>query len=543
MQRSATVLSIILAFTSLSSFTSAQSLPTEPQNDTWNSSYHLTTQQITSANLSAHLADAVALALNFERTNRAGGPVSSDPFYTSLPAPNSSNSAPGSLLRVEPYTNTSLYTLPPGVALSRFIYMTRTSNDTIVPASAYILWPFTPRTFPSSSNSSTSNADPLPIVVWAHGYSGESASCAPSSSRVLHQDFQAPFTLALQGYVVVAPDFSGLGVSHTHSGQEILQQGLTAGAGHGDDLLFAVPAARAAFPDELGNSPFVLMGHSTGSKASWGAASNLALLSAQSQNNSQSAQELQLVSKGYLGAVAVSPWQPPYLQLPLSEEAKIPNALSIYTSVNIAGDLRAANGDNFNISSFLNDQALAYYNLIYELGGCIATHQTLLFLGDPIQDVFQDDWYDVPEYLEYAKSITNAGLPVKGPMLVLQATGDPLSNATIAQQQVNETCGAFTDVVIEYVEYNITGHSDVLFAAQTRWLAWIEERFKAAAAEPADGSGGVARRTGSSGDGVDGGGGCSWEWVQPGTSRPVEAYVQGGPKFILEYAQEGYQLA
>ncbi|KPI42174.1 uncharacterized protein AB675_5361 [Cyphellophora attinorum] len=532
MPRSVAVLSIILAFTSLSFFTSAQSLPTEPQNDTWNSSYHLTTQQITSANLSAHLADAVALALNFERTNRAGGPVSSDPFYTSLPAPNSSNSAPGSLLRVEPYTNTSLYTLPPGVALSRFIYMTRTSNDTIVPASAYILWPFTPRTFPYSSNSSTSKPESLPIVVWAHGYSGESASCAPSSSRVLHQDFQAPFTLALQGYVVVAPDFSGLG-------------GLTAGAGHGDDLLFAVPAARAAFPGELRNSSFVLMGHSTGSKASWGAASNLALLSAQSQNDSQSAQELQMVSKGYLGTIAVSPWQPPYLQLPLSEEAKIPNALSIYTSVNIAGDLRAANGDNFNISTFLNDQALAYYNLIYELGGCIATHQTLLFLGEPIQDVFQDGWYAVPEYLRYAASIKNAGLPVMGPLLVLQATGDPLSNATIAQQQVNETCGAFLDVDIEYVEYNITGHSDVLFAAQTRWLKWIEDRFAGAAADTAGSASGVVKGPGQgTGNGGSAGvGGCSWEWVQPGTSRPVEAYVQGGPRFILEYAQEGYQLA
>jgi hypothetical protein len=75
----------------------------------------------------------------------------------------------------------------------------------VVPASAYVQWPYTPRIDPVTGK--------YAVVVWGHGRSGAFATCAPSHIRDLCYQYAAPFVLALQGYVVVAPDYAGLGVN------------------------------------------------------------------------------------------------------------------------------------------------------------------------------------------------------------------------------------------------------------------------------------------------------------------------------------------
>ncbi|KAI4106269.1 MAG: hypothetical protein L6R37_002251 [Teloschistes peruensis] len=119
------------------------------------------------------LANEIEIALIFERSNLAHGSVDSDPFYH-LP-PNTSEAPAGSLLKLEINANTSAYTLPPNTALSRFLYQSKTLNGSLVPCSAYVLWPDTPRKEP----------DGFPIVGWAHGTSGGFGNCAPSQIRNL----------------------------------------------------------------------------------------------------------------------------------------------------------------------------------------------------------------------------------------------------------------------------------------------------------------------------------------------------------------------
>lgn len=145
--------------------------------------------------------DAVAQAHAFELTYRAHPSVSQDPFYE-IPE-NVSDTVPGNLLKVERETNTSLYTLAPNLSMSRFV--SKTSNGTIVFVSAYILWPYVARDC----------GDGLPMVVWAHGTSGTNDECAPSNMQNLWHHFQAPYQLALLGYVVVATDYAGLGIAET----------------------------------------------------------------------------------------------------------------------------------------------------------------------------------------------------------------------------------------------------------------------------------------------------------------------------------------
>ncbi|KAK6409935.1 hypothetical protein LTR95_018257, partial [Oleoguttula sp. CCFEE 5521] len=120
----------------------------QSQNTTFNSSYHLTPKQIQAANLSTALVGQVELALNFERSNNAGSLTQFDPFYDLPNGVNQSNLPPyGSILKVEQYTNTTYYTLPATLSMSRFLYVSETLNGSRVVSSAYVLWPYQPRKF------------------------------------------------------------------------------------------------------------------------------------------------------------------------------------------------------------------------------------------------------------------------------------------------------------------------------------------------------------------------------------------------------------
>lgn len=176
--------------------TTAQQEAISSQSNTFNSSFALSSSQVDRAGLSKTVASNVNIAIQFERSNWATGSVHRDPFYEVLSE--SATQPPGSPLKVEEYTNTSLYTLPPNVALSRILFQSETFNGSAVPASAYILWPWMPRRDPQTGK--------YAVVGWAHGTSGVYGECAPSHIRNLWYQYSAPYILALQGYVVVGPD-------------------------------------------------------------------------------------------------------------------------------------------------------------------------------------------------------------------------------------------------------------------------------------------------------------------------------------------------
>ncbi|KAL9626669.1 MAG: hypothetical protein Q9204_007125, partial [Flavoplaca sp. TL-2023a] len=107
--------------------------------------------------VNSSLASDVTVALNFERSNWATGSVAEDVFYQ-VPS-NASNATAGSLLKLQANTNTSLFTIPPTTALSRFLFQTIDFNGSAQPASAYILWPYTPRRIADGT---------FPVVAFAH---------------------------------------------------------------------------------------------------------------------------------------------------------------------------------------------------------------------------------------------------------------------------------------------------------------------------------------------------------------------------------------
>ena len=142
------VITAIIAFAAL---TMAQQT-LRAQNDTFASATSITLERQVQAGINDTVMDDMEVALNLKRSNWATGSVDADSFY-GLPS-NTSSSPAGSLLKVQVGANTLAYTLPPDTVLSRILYQTETLNGYVIPASAYILWPYSPGT----------ESDGLPVV-------------------------------------------------------------------------------------------------------------------------------------------------------------------------------------------------------------------------------------------------------------------------------------------------------------------------------------------------------------------------------------------
>lgn len=310
------------------------------------------------------------------------------------------------------------------------MYQTKNLNGTATPASAFILWPYMPR----------SQLDGYPIVAWAHGTSGLFGECAPSHLRNLLYQFAAPFTLALQGYVVVAPDYAGLGVDTDASGKPIPHQ-YAANPAAANDLFYAVQAAQSTF-DSLSRQ-FVIMGHSQGGGAAWGAAQR----------------QIDEPVDGYLGTIAGSPLTDSF-------------ALFDLISLALVASLQSVFGADFDPTSFVTDAGEKRLALLKDIQGCDPV-QSQLFADGLVQAGFQSTFYAKA----YQQLTSNGVRKIAGPMLVLQGEADTTVPFAVTATATNETCQMFPESQLEFVTFANVSHVPVLYAGQRVWLKWIEDRF------------------------------------------------------------------
>ncbi|KAI4140988.1 MAG: hypothetical protein L6R39_005557 [Caloplaca ligustica] len=374
-----------------------------------------------------------AKAHEFELSYRARPSVSEDPFYT-VP-PDTREASPGTLLKVERETNTSLYTLASNLSLSRFMYQSKTSNGTAVPVSAYVLWPYMARDYGNG----------LPVVVWAHGTSGTNDECAPSNIQNLWHHFQAPYQLALLGYAVVATDYAGLGVSTDAPGNFIVHEYLN-GPAQSNDVAFSIAAARQAFP-ELSRE-FVVIGSSQGGLAAWGFAERL-------------------VSEpidGHLGTIALSPVTR-VLNLPTTE-AVIPQLLLM-----IAPSLMA-NHPGFRPEQIFTSEGQQSLETYVALKGC----NTVLF-NIQAKDILKDGWQNNPSIQDHQRIAEVGGKPVRGPMLIIQGEIDPIVSPPSVTDAIERTVKADPSANIEYHVLPNVSHAETMYAGLQYYLDWIAARF------------------------------------------------------------------
>ena len=370
---------------------------------------------------------------NFELSYRARPSVADDPFYS---VPNNATSVrPGGLLKVERETNTSLYTLAPNLSLSRLMYQSKTSNGTVVPVTAYLLWPYTARDY----------GDGIPVAAWAHGTSGPHDECAPSNIQNLWHHFQAPYQLALLGFAVLATDYAGLGVAEDASGNFIVHEYLN-GHAQGNDVAYSIPAAQEAFP-EL-SKRFVVIGSSQGGMAAWGFAEKL----------------VQEPMEGHLGTVALSP-ATSLLRFP--KTGTILPLLLLMMSRTLE-----THYSDYKPEQIFTSEGLQSLRTYFELKGCT----TVLFNLNST-NMLKEGWHDNPAVQHYLNAGAVGGKRISGDMLIIQGSVDPIVYPPSVTEAVDELVEANPSSSIEYHLLPNVSHAPAMYAGLQIYFDWIAARF------------------------------------------------------------------
>lgn len=413
----------------------------------FNSSFTLTPAQIESAQLDAALVDSIQNIVNFDRSQLAFGGPAEDDFYSLPPLSNTTGPLqPGQILKVQAVTDPTAFAIPPHTALSRIIYTTTNFNGTVVPASGFVLWPYTPRIFPGQQQGAVTTKAPL--VVWTHGTSGFFQAQAPSAHRGLWYDDAVPFTLAKAGYAVFAPDFAGLGIDTSWDGSRIHHQYHVSPATAGDTL-YGVRAALDAFPDKLG-SDFVVIGHSQGGGVAWGVAEALAYPDHPFAD----------LSAGYKGSVAVSP------------TTKVLSGPIGFILPTLAQMLQSI-FPSFRIKDWLTPLGAARLKLAEEIQGSTTVFQQLFLTNSSTSKPdYGDSWYADA----FAKLADAGRRDFKGPLLIVQGDADTYVYYNLTREAVEDTWALHPEKDLEFLVASGVSHIPVLFATSHLWLQWIEDR-------------------------------------------------------------------
>ena len=407
----------------ITTFTSDSLIPSAPWTCIWSILQIPIVQSQHKLRIMSFFAEEVIQLIQSEVSSWAYGPVPDDPFYE-VPD-GASKATPGSVLKVEKNTETFKYLLPPATAMTRFMYQSENLINKTVPASAFILWPYSPKT----------QADGYAVIAWAHGECGSLKNKPPSKNKTLSQHFLAPFQLAAQGYVVVGPDYAGLGVHHHETGQDTVHEYM-ASPSHANDIVYAVQAAQKAFP-EL-SQDFVVLGHARGGGAAWAMAQR----------------QVEEPIPGYLGGIAISP-----VTTILDQPEPI---RSVFGASMIPG-LSATFPD------FKPDDILPELRPL-SLGHAI----DLLFGG---AGILQPKWSENEHIQRYHAMIANGGKQIAGPLLIVQGVTDIRFTSDATTKAVNTTAEAFPESQLEYVLLPNVSHVAAIQASQRLWMEWIADRF------------------------------------------------------------------
>lgn len=420
-----------------------------PFSSGFNSSFSLSDAQIKSAQLSSTMVTSINAAVNFDRSSLANGGPRQDDFYT-LPPLKNSTLQPGRVLKVQEATDPAPFAITPGSSLSRILYTTRNLNGTVIPASAYILWPYEPRQF-------SGDGDKVPAVLWSHGTSGYFADAGPSSHRTLYYEHILPLNLVQAGYAIVAPDYAGLGLGISWDKSTISHQYIASPAG-GQDTLYAMQAALEVFGEWL-SGRFAIAGHSQGGGVAWSAAELLASGSGTAAGN-----EFEGLLDGYVGTIAIAPVTKALGGLALMSVSAAMHLSSIFP--------------DFTLDQWLQPVAIARLKLLEEIQGTAAVAQQL-FLNDLEETLVKDGWYDSSYHASAFDKLANAGMkPFASPMLVIQGTEDVFVSKTGTDRVVKETHEGQQDSDLEYMVVEGFGHTPIISAVRQRWMKWLEERFE-----------------------------------------------------------------
>lgn len=200
-----------------------------------------------------------------------GGGSSDDSPVSTNPSGTPANNIQNPVVKVDAYTSTNLGSVAAESSILTYKMLGQSGQE--VQATSLV---FTPTTPPPTGG--------WPIVVWAHGTTGVADACAPSKAALTDSTKDLISKLLAAGYVVVAPDYEGLGTPGIHPFLNVKSEAFS--------ITDAVVATRNYLLQRnlLTSKKWLTVGHSQGGHAALGAA--------------QYASRAQL---DYKGTVAVAP--------------------------------------------------------------------------------------------------------------------------------------------------------------------------------------------------------------------------------------------
>lgn len=200
-----------------------------------------------------------------------GGGSSDDGPAITNPSGTPTNNIQNPVVKVEAYTSTNLGSVAAESSILTYKMLGQSGQE--VQATSLV---FTPNTQPPVGG--------WPIVVWAHGTTGVADACAPSKAALADSTKDLISKLLAAGYVVVAPDYEGLGTPGIHPFLNVKSEAFS--------ITDAVVATRNYLSQRnlLTSKKWVTVGHSQGGHAALG--------------DAQYASRAQL---DYKGTVAVAP--------------------------------------------------------------------------------------------------------------------------------------------------------------------------------------------------------------------------------------------
>lgn len=200
-----------------------------------------------------------------------GGGSSDDSPVSTNPSGTPTNNIQNPVVKVDAYTSTNLGSVAAESSILTYKMLGQSGQE--VQATSLV---FTPNTPPPTGG--------WPIVVWAHGTTGVADACAPSKAALADSTKDLISKLLAAGYVVVAPDYEGLGTAGIHPFLNVKSEAFS--------ITDAVVATRNYLSQRnlLTSTKWLTVGHSQGGHAALSAA--------------QYASRAQL---DYKGTVAVAP--------------------------------------------------------------------------------------------------------------------------------------------------------------------------------------------------------------------------------------------
>jgi pimeloyl-ACP methyl ester carboxylesterase len=339
-----------------------------------------------------------------------------------------SGTKPGDLLREENFAG---YSLPKGATAVRILYHSLSATGRDVATSGVVLIP-----------GGVVPAGGWPVIAWAHGTSGVSRLCGPSTMKDLYYGDEGLMPMVAAGFAVVATDYHGLGTEGPHEYANKTAQAY--------DVMYSIPAARAAV-SSLGQK-WVVDGHSQGGLAAFGVAEA----------------EHKIQDPTYLGAVSV---------------AGVVRGSSFFTHLSnspgvgfylafIAAGIHARYPD-FEPRDLLSDQVLAHYDDVTTNGCFYYGYAT--YAGAARGALLRPQWQKSLWIRRFFEGNAVGAAPIGGPILIIAGEADQTVPIEGMRAVAKQLCAS--GQLATFRSYPKLDHDPVMEHSTPDQLDWIKARF------------------------------------------------------------------